>query len=163
MYERGCLGSSSSSSNTYPTPSTPAVSPASTPYTAPSSSTEKKKQYTPYNANGESDEKKPYYSSPSDNSDSDSTSESSSEKKTHHFFRNTFILVILAGVGFVWHKRRREDFNYQRFRQMREARNYAGGLNVGGGGDVGGDYTGVSMSDSCSFEPPTLPPTPNNI
>ena len=162
MYERGCLGSSSSSSITYPTPSTPAVSPASTPYTAPSSSTEKKKQYTPYNANGESDEKKPY-SSPSDNSDSDSTSESLGEKKTHHFFRYIFILVILAGVGFVWHKRRREDFNYQRFRQMREARNYAGGLNVGGGGDVGGDYTGVSMSDSCSFEPPTLPPTPNNI
>jgi len=161
MYERGCLksSSSSSSSNTSPSPPTPAVSP--TPYMPPSSShtaPTQKKQYKPYSANGDSDEKKPYYS-PAE-PDSDSTS-SYTEKKTHHFFRNAFILMVLGGVGFVWHKKRRENFNYMRFRQLREARNYAGGLNAGGA-DTGGEYTGVSMADSCSFEPPTLPPLPSD-
>ena len=154
MYERGCLGSSSSSSsNSYPTPPSPATSPSTSSHSSPriSPSTETKKQYKPYNPNGESDEKKPYTSP----ADSDSKADSYTEKKTHHFFRNTIIIMILATVGFVVHKKRRENFNYMRFRQMREARSYAGGM---GGSDSGGDYAGVSVSDS-SFEPPTLPPS----
>jgi hypothetical protein len=42
---------------------------------------------------------------------------------------------------------------------MRQNRNYGGGLNPSGSGE----YAGVSMmEDSCSFEPPTLPPTPSS-
>mmetsp|Transcript_39466 Transcript_39466/g.72297 ORF Transcript_39466/g.72297 Transcript_39466/m.72297 type:complete len:963 (+) Transcript_39466:182-3070(+) len=164
MYERGCLGASSysSSSNVDPTPSAPTPSTPSSPSgTSPSSSTTEKKQYNPYNANGASDEKKPYsptYSSSDPEPDSDSTSKSEHKKKKHHFFRNTFFLMVLASVGYITYKKRRENFDYNRFRQLREARNYAGGMNSGGGV---GEYTGVSLSDSCSFEPPTLPPTPS--
>ncbi|KAL7537471.1 hypothetical protein ACHAXR_007843 [Thalassiosira sp. AJA248-18] len=161
MYERGCL-KSSSSSGSVPTPAiTPPIpsTPTAPSYKSPSSSsTAEKKQYKPYSANGASDEKKPYYSKSDPEPDSSETA-SKTEKKKHHFFRNTFILVVLASVGYVVHKRRRENFDYLRFRQLREARNYAGGLNAGGGA---GEYTGVSMSDSCSFEPPTLPPTPSD-
>lgn len=165
MYERGCLGassesSSSSSSNAVPTPAVPTPSTPRTPSgTSPSSSTTEKKQYNPYNANGASDEKKPYSPSySSSDPEPEPASTSKSEHKKHHFFRNTFFLMVLASVGYITYKKRRENFDYNRFRQLREARNYAGGMNSGGGV---GEYTGVSLSDSCSFEPPTLPPTPS--
>lgn len=168
IYERGCLkstsqsssSSSSSSSNAIPMPSPTPYIPKPVPHMSPSSSTStEKKAYTPSNANGSTDERKPYlpderkpylpsYTSP----DSSSEITFSSDKKTHHFLRNSLIIVSLASVGLYVYKKRREDFNYVRFRQLREARNYAGG---------GGDYANVSMADSCSFEPPSLPPTPS--
>ena len=146
MYERGCLKSSSSGSVPTPavTPSTPSTpsGPASTPsYTKPSSAAEEKKQYKPYDPNGATDEKKPYYSKSDPVPEEDDTT-NYKEKKKHHFVRNTFILAILAGVGYVMYKKRKENFNYMRFRQLREARNYAGGLNAGGGGE----YTGKCSS-----------------
>lgn len=156
IYERGCLksSSSSSSSNSSESPPSPAVVPP-TPSTPSNASPSGKKQYQPYSANGESDAKKPYYSPTYGDSEPASPS-THYETKSHHLIRNFFILVLIAGVAYVVLKRRRENFNYARFRQMREARNYTGGLNSGG------DYMGVSMMDSCSFEPPSLPPTPSD-
>lgn len=169
MYDRGCLGSMVPPPSPGPptTPSTPSTSShnisPTTPST-PSSSTTEKKQYKPYGANGAADgsaQKKPYYSPSYGDSEPEDDSTSYSEKKTHHFVRGFFIIIVLAGAGFVVYKKRRDNFNYLRFRQLREARNYAGGLDPGAGGG-GGGYAGVSMSDSCSFEPPTLPPTPSD-
>jgi len=170
MYSRGCLGvapPTSSSTNVVPARIHPHAHPAPTiPKSSPSYKTPatENKQYTPYDANGASDEKKPYYSS-SDPEEENDTSDTYTEKKKHHFFRNTFIIGILATCGFIFHKKRRENFDYMRFRQLREARNYASGLNAreGTGGGGMGDYSGVSMGDSCSFEPPTLPPMPSAI
>ncbi|KAL7542687.1 hypothetical protein ACHAWF_007229 [Thalassiosira exigua] len=172
MYERGCLKKSSPS---YPSPSPPSSSSGSVPepvaptsHTIPahisptSSSTANKKQYKPYGANGASDtEEKKEYHSDYQGDDSEEEADKYTQKKTHHFVRTFFLLALVAlPVGYVVLKRRRDNFNYMRFRQMREARNYAGGAAAGGGG--GGQYSGVSMSDSCSFEPPTLPPTPSD-
>lgn len=166
MYDRGCLGSTGSIPSPSPptSPSSPSTS-KSTPLTPappstiakPSSKTTEKKQYKAYGANGATDEKKKEYHSTYNDVEPEDDSSSYSEKKTHHFFRGFFIIVGLAGVGFIFHKKRKENFNYMQFRQLREARNYAGGLNAGGS-----SYAGVSMSDSCSFEPPTLPPTPSD-
>lgn len=154
MYERGCLKTSPSSPNASPT--APNNSPAANPATpaTPKISPDKK----PYQPGGGSDEKKPYYSSPDPEPAPDTTSSYAEKTNTHHFFRWTFVLMVLVGVGHVAHKKRRENFNYMRFRQLREARNYAGGF----GASSGGEYTGVSMADSCSFEPPTLPPMPSS-
>ncbi len=152
LYERGCLKSSSSSSEK---PPSSAVAPP-TPSTPSDKSPSGKNQFKPYSANGESDAKKPYYSPTYGDSEPASPS-THYENKSHHLVRNFFILFIIAGIAYIVLKRRRENFNYARFRQMREARNYTGGLNSGG------DYVGVSMMDSCSFEPPSLPPTPDNI
>ena len=164
-YSRGCLKSSGESSPSSSSSSSIPVNPSSTPKSAPvphplpKIPSKEKKAYTPYHSNGATDEKKPYYS-PSYSSPDSSTEESTTKAKktTHHFARNSFLVLVLAGVGLFVYKKRRENFNYARFRQLREARNYAGGLNPGNA-----EYTGVSMSDSCSFEPPTLPPTPSNM
>ncbi|KAL9191017.1 hypothetical protein ACHAXT_000723 [Thalassiosira profunda] len=162
LYARECLKETGEVPT--PTPPTPG-SPSSPSYSSPTA----KKQYKPYSANGDSDEKKPYgseekkpYYKPSykDGEPEEDTDNKYTEKKKHHFVRNSIIVMALAVAGFVWHKKRRENFNYMRFRQLREARNYAGGLNVGGG--AGGEYVGVSMADTSSFEPPTLPPTPSD-
>jgi hypothetical protein len=154
MYERGCLKSSTPNGSPAE-PVTPAAKPV--PPVAPNTAPEKK----PYQPSGGSDEKKPYYSSPDPEPAPDATPSYAEKTRTHHFFRYTFIIMVLAGVGYIVHKKRRENFNYMRFRQLREARNYAGGLGSGFGASSGGEYTGVSMADSCSFEPPTLPPTPS--
>lgn len=161
MYARGCLKDSSSSfsgssNNNNHVPISPAVSPVTplTPKTAP-----EKKPYVPWKPSG-SDEKKPYKSPDAD--PIPDTSPSYKEKANHHFLTYSIILMVLGGVGYVVHKKRRENFNYVRFRQMRAARNYAGGLGTGFGASSGGDYTGVSMQESCSFEPPSLPPMPSS-
>ena len=154
IYERGCLKSSSNSSGNPPSPAVSPPTPSTPANTSPSSSG--KKQYQPYSANGESDAKKPYYS-PTYGDSEPASPATYNDKNSHHFIRNFFILVIIVGVAaYVVRKRRLESFNYARFRQMREARNYTGGLNSSG------DYMGVSMMDSCSFEPPSLPPTPSD-
>jgi hypothetical protein len=154
MYERGCLKTSSNPNGSPSIPNPPQVNPLTpvTPKTTP-----EKKQYQPSG----SDEKKPYYSSPDSEPAPDTTPSHAEKTRTHHFFGYTFILMVLLSVGYIWNKKRRENFDYMRFRQLREARNYAGGLNSGFGARSGGDYAGLSMADSCSFEPPSLPPMPS--
>jgi len=157
-YSRGCLKSSSESTPSSPSSSIP-VNPSPTPKYVPMPQSKEKKAYTPYQPRDKgADEKKPYYSPSYSSPDSSSTEESTTKaKKTrHHYVINSFLVLVLAGVGLFVYRKRRENFNYARFRQLREARNYAGGSNFGNT-----EYTGVSMSESCSFEPPTLPPTPS--
>jgi hypothetical protein len=152
MYERGCLKKSSIPNGNPSVPNSPAVQPV--PPVAPKTAPEKK-QYQPSSG---SDEKKPYYSSPDPDPAPNATP---SKTRTHHFFGYTFILIVLLSGGYIWNKKRRENFDYMRFRQLREARNHAGGFNTGFGASSGGDYAGLSMAESCSFEPPSLPPMPS--
>lgn len=165
MYERGCLkerspSNSGGSGGGNTVPSSPAVAPAK-PLT-PQSSPAEKKPYVPWKPSG-SEEKKPYIS-PDGNTVPDivPSSSYSANSKDHHFLEYSSILLVLGGVGYFVHKKRRENFNYMRFRQIRAARSYAGGLGgTGFGASSGGEYTDVSMQDSSSFEPPSLPPMPS--
>jgi hypothetical protein len=156
MYSRGCLKSSAGA----PTPYVPAgtVPVPQTPQNlnpAPAPSPKKFEPYKPSN----SDSTKPYkpYYSPADDTEPESEPSYKSTKTTHHLRNFSFLLILSCVGGYVYIKKRRENFNYYRFRQMRQNRNYGQGLNA----DGGGEYLGVSMADSCSFEPPSLPPTPN--
>ena len=173
MYTRGCVSEAAPSSPSAPyspvpkpTPVSPPLSPKIPPSTPkqydpkkPYSSNSKPEEKKPYSSNSKPDEKKPYYSSSSEE-DSEPEPSKSYEKSSGHFFRNTFFAFTIVSVaGFVWYKKRRENFDYYRFRQLRQARNYGGGLNPAGGGD----YAGISLDDSCSFEPPSLPPTPSTM
>ena len=161
MYSRGCLKSSAGSSPNPPAPAgtvpvTPPV-PQTPKKSEPASQPSPKKKFEPYKPSN-SDAAKPYtpYYSPSDSDDEEADNSYKAEKTTHHLRNFAILLVISCAAGYVYIKKRRETFNYYRFRQMRQNRNYGQGLN-----DGGGEYAGVSMADSCSFEPPSLPPTPN--
>lgn len=162
MYSRGCL-KSPEDGNTPVTPSVPAGTvpvPKPTPANPKSAAKPTPKPiphavpYTPSN----SDAPKPYtpFYSPTE-SDTEPETSYKKEKTTHHLRNFSLFLVVSCVAGYVYIKKRRESFNYYRFRQMRQNRNYGQGLTS----DGGGEYTGVSMGDSCSFEPPSLPPTPN--
>ena len=127
-------GVPSDSANPYPTPVAPPV--PSTPHSAwnPPTPEVKPKYYSPSESDPEPDAEKTYI-----------------ETKTHHsYILFPFVALAFLITGYVWHKKRRENFNYMRFRQMRAARNFGGG----------GDYHDLSMADSTSFEPATLPPRP---
>ncbi|KAL7545476.1 hypothetical protein ACHAWF_008825 [Thalassiosira exigua] len=81
--------------------------------------------------------------------------------KTHHFVRNFFFALLAIPVVYLVQKRRQENFKYMKFIQMREARiNFVGNQPYSGGGCR--EYGNISMTDSCSFEPPLLPPTPSS-
>jgi hypothetical protein len=162
MYSRGCL-KSPEDGNTPVTPSVPAGTvpvPKPTPANPKPAAKPTPKPiphavpYTPSN----SDAPKPYtpFYSPTE-SDTEPETSYKKEKTTHHLRNFSLFLVVSCVAGYVYIKKRRESFNYYRFRQMRQNRNYGQGLTS----DGGGEYTGVSMGDSCSFEPPSLPPTPN--
>lgn len=156
MYSRGCLKSSSATplspsvpSGTVPVPQKP-TSGGTSPVPKPSPHFE---PYKPSTA----DAPKPYYSPTEPDAEPEPEKSYGSSKAAHHARNFTLLLVVACGAGYVYIKKRRENFNYYRFRQMRQNRNYGQGLNT----DGGGEYAGVSMADSCSFEPPSLPPTPN--
>ena len=97
------------------------------------------------------EEKKKYYSSsdPEEENEAD-TEKTYKETKSHHYILYPLVIIGLLIMAYTWHKKRKENFNYMRFRQMRAARNFGGE----------GDYHGVSMADSTSFEPASLPPRP---
>ena len=76
----------------------------------------------------------------------DSEEEESSKPKSSHFWRNMLIFSILGGVGYFAYKKRQDGFQFVRYRRAPQ---------------TGGMYTGVDMSSSTSFEPPTLPPPPS--
>lgn len=156
MYSRGCLKSTEGAP---PTPSIPAGTvpvPQTPKQSGPAPAPKPSPHFEPYKPSN-ADAPKPYtpYYSPTE-SDTEPDTSYKAQKTTHHLRNFSLLLVISCIAGFVYIKKRRENFNYYRFRQMRQNRNYGQGLN-----DGGGEYTGVSMADSCSFEPPSLPPTPN--
>ena len=80
--------------------------------------------------------------------DDDAGSSPEEEKLgTSHFWRNMLILAIVGGVGYVGYKKRQDTFTFIRYR--RAPRNN------------GMVYSGLDMSSSTNFEPPTLPPPPS--
>ncbi len=129
-----------------PTPTPPAPRPEPKPYPTPTSPT--KPYYPP-------DDNKPVkpYNPPSDDNVSPTKPYVRPERKSH-FFRNVFFLLMVGGVGFFVYKRRSDAFSFVRYRR---ARNYMGG------GESEMMYSGLSMDESTSFEPPSLPPRPSAL
>eukprot|EP00986_Skeletonema_menzelii_P004360 scaffold1472_cov157-Skeletonema_menzelii.AAC.4 len=141
-------GADSSDSIPSPTPVAPRPSPS---IPSPRVQPTPKKPYMPWKPSA-SEEKKKYYS-PSDPEPEPDTEKAYAGTKSHHYILYPVFILGFLTSGYVWYKKRKENFNYMRFRQMRAARNF--------GGD--GDYMGVSMADSTSFEPATLPPRPDGL
>eukprot|EP00934_Nitzschia_sp_Nitz4_P006012 Nitzschia sp. Nitz4//scaffold119_size111653//57707//60550//NITZ4_004193-RA/size111653-processed-gene-0.189-mRNA-1//-1//CDS//3329533845//6002//frame0 len=78
--------------------------------------------------------------------------ERGSGKSKSHWFRNLILMGLLGGGGYYLYKKRFDDFNFLQFRRVRHF-----GYSMQGG-DAGGLYT--NLNASTTFEPPTLPPTP---
>eukprot|EP00804_Cyclotella_cryptica_P012710 CCRYP_016294-RA/>CCRYP_016294-RA protein AED:0.23 eAED:0.24 QI:0/0/0/1/0/0/3/0/636 len=157
MYSRGCLKSSAETPIAPSTPSVPSGA-VPAPQTAKGPVPKPSPHFEPWKPTN-SDVPKPYYS-PTDPDTEPQPEKSYASQKSSHYLRNfVLVLMVSCGAGYIYIKKRRENFNYYRFRQMRQNRNYGQGFNV----DGSGEYTGVSLADSCSFEPPSLPPTPNAI
>ncbi|KAL7487758.1 hypothetical protein ACHAW6_013370 [Cyclotella cf. meneghiniana] len=154
LYSRGCLKSSAESPNTPSVPSGVVPVPQTPKGPAPKPSP----HFEPWKP-ANSDVPKPYYSPTESDTEPEAEKSYASQKTTHHLRNFVLVLLISCGAGYVYIKKRRENFNYYRFRQMRQNRNYGQGFNV----DGSGEYTGVSLADSCSFEPPSLPPTPTTM
>lgn len=134
-------------------PTTPVAPKPSPPVPSPRVQPTPKQPYSPWQPSAH-EEKKKYYSPADQDPESEPDTEKAyTETKSHHYILYPVVILGLLAGGYVWYKKRKENFNYMRFRQMRAARNF--------GGD--GDYHGVSMADSTSFEPATLPPRPDGL
>ena len=142
-------GSSSDIAPSYPTP--PVAPKPSPPVPSPRQPPTPKKPYSPWTPTVP-EEKKKYYS-PSDPEPEPDTEKAYAVSKSHHYILYPLFIIGFIATGYVWHKKRKENFDYMRFRQRRAARNF--------GGD--GDYNEVSMADSTSFVPASLPPTPESF
>jgi len=137
-------------------PSTPTPPPA--PYPTP-------KPYVPEDGGGPkpyvpSDSSKPYV--PSDSKPYvPSDSKQTTPKKKSKWFRNLMILMALGGIGYFVYKRRSDGFNFVQYRR-RVFGNRFGGFDYGmvntGGPGENEMYSNLNLS--TSFEPPSLPPTP---
>jgi hypothetical protein len=140
---------------------TPAAAPTKTP-TAPTSPVEPPIP-APTNkkpSDGAKPTPKPYI--PSDSSDSKPYTPSDAKgksKKKSHWFRNLLIVCALGGGGYYLYKRRVDAFHFVQYRRVRNFGNF--GYDAHGGDDDaagGGMYS--NLNSSTSFEPPSLPPTP---
>jgi len=80
-------------------------------------------------------------------------SDSSDEGKSH-WLRNLILLGLFGGAGYQLYKRRFLDqFNFMQYRRVRNFGNFGYDDD-----DTGGMYS--NLNSSTSFEPPSLPPTP---
>lgn len=102
---------------------------------------------------------KPYI--PSDDNDSKPYVPSSDgdKKSESHWFRNMFVFGALAGVCYYVYKKRFDGFNFVQYRRRAFGR---GGFDYGmvNSSGVGESEMYGNLNSSTTFEPPTLPPTP---
>jgi hypothetical protein len=144
-YEKSCLkgedGKPPNDTPVGPVPK-PSVAPAFKPTKIPASSP----TTVPYVPSDDNFTPKPYV--PSDSRGSGSSAGSKS-----HWFRNFLMLGALCGGGYYLYKKRYlgEQFNFMQYRRVR---NFGYGMDD----ESGGMYS--NLNSSTSFEPPSLPPTP---
>lgn len=109
----------------------------------------------PYNPSGGGG--KPY-TPPDDSGDSGQPA-----KKRSHWFRNLIIVAALAGLAYYIYKKRFDGFNFVQYRR------HVFGSRFGGGGfeygmvssnGFGESEMYSNLNSSTTFEPPSLPPTP---
>ncbi len=153
-YEKNCLKGDDGvppDDSPAPIPSTP---PASAPTKTPASPTSPTKvpasapTLVPYIPSDDEVTPKPYI--PSD-------AKGDTIKTKSHWFRNLVVLGLLGGGGYYLYKRRFHDsyFNFMQYRRVRNFGNFGYEMDSN---DGGGMYS--NLNSSTSFEPPSLPPTP---
>lgn len=120
-------------------PTTPSSPSAKPPASAPT--------LLPYIPSDDDFKPKPYIPSGEKGSTKDSS------KSKSHWFRNMILLGLVGGGCYYVYKRRFDNFNFMQYRRVRNFGNF--GYD---GDDSGGMYS--NLNSSTSFEPPTLPPTP---
>jgi hypothetical protein len=138
-------------------PSNPVPSPTKGPDSKPSAANKPTpKPYIPSDGGGS----KPYVPSDDRGSDSGSSSDNSSKKKSH-WFRNLLIILAVGGVGYYVYKKRSDGFNFVQYRRRVFGNRFGGGFDYGMVNTGGGESEMYSnLNSSTTFEPPSLPPTP---
>lgn len=122
-----------------PTPSDPGTKPTPKPYVP-----------------ADDDNAQPYKPK-DDDSEGDKNSKSSS-----HWFRNLVVLCALGGVGYVVYKKRFDGFNFVQYRRRVFGGRGSAGLGYGmvDSSGYGESEMYGNLNSSTTFEPPSLPPTP---
>ena len=150
-YEKNCL----QGDNGTPPDDSPVSKPTEAPVKAPTKPSSPTKApansptLLPYIPSDDNAKPKPYIPS-------DSRGSSKKEKKSKsHWFRNLVLLGLLGGGGYYLYKRRFDSFNFMQYRRVRNFGNFGYDMD---GDDSGGMYS--NLNSSTSFEPPSLPPTP---
>jgi hypothetical protein len=101
---------------------------------------------------------KPYI--PSDDSDYTPSSDAE-EKKKSHWFRNMLVVGVLAALGYFVYKKRFDGFNFLQYRRRTFGR---GGFQYGMvNSGMGENEMYGNLNSSTTFEPPSLPPTPQQM
>jgi hypothetical protein len=154
-YSNACLAADDNV-NPGPTPTPPSPTPP-TPYVPPEDRVTPAPAMSPSQPAAPSEKKK--YIPPEDRgkkgSNSSSESSSSDQKTKSNFWRNLFVLGLLGGGAYYYHKTWGFDFSFlQRYRRFRPVPSFE----TGGGGEM---YSGLTMESSTSFAPPSLPPPPS--
>jgi len=142
QYDSGCINSSGTGAPSHPPgPANPPRTPIPNPSPAPKPNPSPAPSPKPYIPSGGG---KPYTpSTPDDNGNTEP------KKKNRHVFLTLLFWVGVGGGGFYIYKKRSGSFDFVRYRRA-------------GAYDTGNDmYSSLSLdTNSSSFEPPTLPPTP---
>lgn len=123
----------------------PKPAPAPTPYTPQNKPTPK--PYIP-----DDDNSKPY---PSSDTDDDNKKKSKS-----HWFRNLIIFCALCGAGYYVYQKRFGGFNFVQYRRRVFGNRMGGGYGMVNSSGIGESEMYSNLNSSTTFEPPTLPPTP---
>lgn len=155
-YEKGCLRGDdgippseapNSSPSKAPSPTSgpsPTKAPA-TPQSLPTRAPAVEPTLVPYNPSDDDSIAAPTQYNPSSGTD---------KKSKSHWFRNLVILGLVGGGGYYLYKRRFDNnFNFMQYRRVRNFGNF-------GGYDDGSSAMYSNLNSSTSFEPPSLPPTP---
>ena len=124
----------------------PVPSPVPDPVPTPTGEKPTPKPYIP----SDDDDVKPYVPS------SDAVPGSKS-----HWFRNILVFGVLVGLGFYAYKKRFDGFNFMRYRRRFGGRGFEYGMVNSSG--VGANEMYGNLNSSTTFEPPTLPPTPQQM
>lgn len=146
-YEKNCLRGDDGKPPD-DSPSAPVSKPSTPPAAKPTKTPASSPTMVPYVPSDDDFTPKPYVPSDSRGSGRSST------KSKSHWFRNLFFICCLGGGGYYVYKKRYlgEQFNFMQYRRVRNFGNF------GADEDHGGMY--ANLNSSTSFEPPSLPPTP---
>jgi len=144
-----------------PNPPVPVPSPTNKPNPAPvpapttPATPENKPTPKPYIPSNDSGSGKPYV--PSSDTDDDSNKKSKS-----HWFRNLMVFCALCVMGYCVYKKRFNEFNFVQYRRKMFGNGIGGGFGYGrvNSSGVGESEMYSNLNSSTTFEPPTLPPTP---
>jgi len=166
QFAKGCLRGADGIAPTAPprptTPTTPAPKPVpDKPKPTPAPNPAPVPVPTPTDP-GDKPTAKPYIPTDDDNSTPYVPSSDDEEKKESksHWFRNTFVFSVLAGLGYYVYKKRFDGFNFMQYRRRTFGRGAGFDYGMVSSSGVGENEMYGNLNSSTTFEPPTLPPTP---